>query len=75
MGADAAEGFSTLGVALVRTPSYFFWSGMELSTEASFVCESPQAWLPNGYSRIFRSYMCRPFGLLDYGSASLRCKI
>ena len=42
MDADAADGFGTLGVALVRTPSYFFWSGMELSTEASFVCESPQ---------------------------------
>ena len=43
VGVDSdAERFRTLGVALVRTPSYFFWSGMELSTEASFVCESPQ---------------------------------
>ena len=34
-----------------------------------------QAWLPDGYSRIFRIVCVWPFGLLDYGSATLRCKI
>ena len=34
-----------------------------------------QAWLPYGYSRIFRIVCVWPFGLLDYGSATLRCKI
>ena len=31
--------------------------------------------LPDGYSRIFKSYVVGPFGLLDCGSATLRCKI
>ena len=34
-----------------------------------------QAWLPDGYSRIFRIVHVWPSGLLDYGSATLRCKI
>ena len=34
-----------------------------------------KAWLPDGYSQIFRLYVFGPFGLLDYGSATLRCKI
>ena len=34
-----------------------------------------KAWLPDGYSRIFRSYVFGPLGLKDYGSATLRCKI
>ena len=34
-----------------------------------------EAWLPDGYSRIFRIVCVLPFGLLDYGSATLRCKI
>ena len=34
-----------------------------------------QAWLPDGYSRIFMIVCVWPFGLLDYGSATLRCKI
>ena len=34
-----------------------------------------KAWLPDGYSRIFRIVCVWPFGLLDYGSATLRCKI
>ena len=34
-----------------------------------------QAWLPDGYSQIFRSYVFGPSGLKDYGSATLRCKI
>ena len=34
-----------------------------------------QAWLPDGYSQIFRIVCEWPFGLLDYGSATLRCKI
>ena len=37
--------------------------------------EMLQAWLPDGYSRIFRIVCVWPFGLLDYGSATLRCKI
>ena len=36
---------------------------------------SLKAWLPDGYSRIFRIVCVWPFGLLDYGSATLRCKI
>ena len=31
--------------------------------------------LPDVYSQIFRSYVFGLFGLLDYGSATLRCKI
>ena len=34
-----------------------------------------QAWLPDGYSRGFKIVCDWPFGLLDYGSATLRCKI
>ena len=34
-----------------------------------------KAWLPDGYSRIFRIVCVWPFGLLGYGSATLRCKI
>ena len=34
-----------------------------------------QAWLPDGYSRIFRIVCVWLFGLLYYGSATLRCKI
>ena len=37
--------------------------------------EEQQAWLPDGYSQILGSYVFGPFGLLDYGSATLRCKI
>ena len=31
--------------------------------------------MPDGYSRIFRIVSVWPFGLLDYGSAPLHCKI
>ena len=31
--------------------------------------------LPDGYSQIFRLYVHGPFGLLDCGSATLRCII
>ena len=34
-----------------------------------------QGWLPDGYSQIFRIICVWPFGLLDYGSAMLRCII
>ena len=34
-----------------------------------------KAWLPDGYSQIFRIVCVWPSGLLDYGSATLRCKI
>ena len=34
-----------------------------------------QAWLPDGDSHIFRSYVFGPSVLKDYGSATLRCKI
>ena len=34
-----------------------------------------QAWLPDGDSQIFRSYVFGPLSLKDYGSATLRCKI
>ena len=33
------------------------------------------AWLPDGYSRILRSYVFGPPGFKDHGSATLRCKI
>ena len=36
---------------------------------------SIQAWLPDGCNRIFRIVCVWPFGLLDFGSATLRCKI
>ena len=34
-----------------------------------------QVWLPDGCSQIFRIVCVWPFRLLDYGSATLRCKI
>ena len=34
-----------------------------------------KVWLPDGYSQIFYIICIWPFGLLDYGSATLRCKI
>ena len=35
-----------------------------------------QAWLPDGYSQIFRSYVFGPLGFwIMYGTASLCCKI
>ena len=34
-----------------------------------------EVWLPDHYSQILRSYCVWPFGLLDYGSATLLCKI
>ena len=34
-----------------------------------------QAWLPDSYCQILRTVCVWPFGLLDYGSAMLRCKI
>ena len=34
-----------------------------------------QAWLPDGCIRIFRNVCVWAFGLLDYSSATLRCKI
>ena len=37
--------------------------------------QAKESWLPDGYSRIFRIVCVWPFGLLDYGSATLRCKI
>ena len=37
--------------------------------------DTQRAWLPDGYSRIFKIVCVWPFGLLDYGSATLRCKI
>ena len=40
--------------------------------------ESPaesESRLPDGDSRIFRSYVFGPSGSKDYGSATLRCKI
>ena len=36
---------------------------------------TPLARLPDDYSQILRLYVVWPFGLLDYGSATLRCKI
>ena len=51
---------------------------LEQAADLSFpssVVEFLQAWLPDGYSRIFSIVCVWPFGLLDYGSATLRCKI
>ena len=45
------------------------------SSVGPYQCEICQAWLPDGYSQIYRSYMFGPPRLLDYGSATLRCKI
>ena len=36
---------------------------------------SSGAWLPDGYSRLFRLFVFGPLSLKDYGSATLRCKI
>ena len=41
----------------------------------SFTPPHPETWLPDGHSQILRSYCVWPFGLLDSGSATLRCKI
>ena len=35
----------------------------------------PGTWLPDGDSQIFRLYVFGPLGLMDYGSATQRCKI
>ena len=37
--------------------------------------EEEEAWLPDGYNQIFWILCVWPFGLLDYGSATLHCKI
>ena len=34
-----------------------------------------QAWLPDSYSLIFRSYVFGHSGMKDYGFTTLRCKI
>ena len=34
-----------------------------------------QAWLPDGYSQIFKSYVFGPSGFWTMGSATLHCKI
>ena len=39
------------------------------------ICPSACTWLPDGYSQTFRILCVWPFGLLDYGSATLRCRI
>ena len=52
--------------------------GEERGREQLALAASPissKAWLPDGYSRIFKTVCVWPFGLLDYGSATLRCKI
>ena len=41
-------------------------------TDVSLICQH-QAWLPDGYSRIFRSYVFGPSGF--WTMAPLRCKI
>ena len=45
------------------------------SATALRLTAATQAWLPDGYSQIFRFYLLGPSGLKDYGSATLRCKI
>ena len=49
--------------------------GLKCDYLGSYVRDVFKAWLPDGYSRIFRIVCVWPFGLLDYGSATLRCKI
>ena len=50
---------------------------VERVTRVSNKISGVKACLPDGYSWIFRSYVLAigPFGLLDYGSATLCCKI
>ncbi len=40
--AGTTDGASSLGVALLRTPDYYYWAGLALTANASFVCETPQ---------------------------------
>ena len=44
-------------------------------TKLEFVIKDLKAWLPDGYSRIFRLYSFGPSGLKNCVSATLFCKI
>ena len=57
------------GIMINDVPNMAFIIGY---TNASWTLK---AWLPDGYSKIFRLYVFGPSGLKDYGSAVLRCKI
>ena len=52
-------------------------AGISISLCACAVSQpyDTHTWLPDGYSQIFRSYVFGPSGFLDYGSATLCCKI
>ena len=54
-------GLSEVPAEIERVPEFLLADG------------TPAAWLPDGYSQIFRCVW--PCGHLDYGSATLRCKI
>ena len=49
--------------------------GEVYKTRGGVITPGHQAWLPDGNSQIFRIVCVWPSGLLDYGSATLRCKI
>ena len=77
---DQDEVNRPLNVLVPKFLQFFKHSSPKIRSHAiacvnQFIIGRSQAWLPDGYSQIFRSYGVLPFGLLDYGSATLRCKI
>ena len=69
----APRGYRATGEARRRGVVADFLRARGASKKA--VADYLKAWLPDGCSRIFRIVCVWPFGLLDYGSATLRCKI
>ena len=59
----------------VTTLAKMFMFGSYVKARTAAESKAMQAWLLDGYSRIFRSEVIGPSGLKDYGSATLRCKI
>ena len=48
--------------------------GVTVTEDVCIICPPCTSWLCNGYSQIFYIVCVWPFQLLDYGSATLRCK-
>ena len=64
-----------LGASRLETDFHTMWYVRDGTYVKDFLLS--RAGLPDGYSQIFRSHVFGPSGFwsLDYGSATLRCKI
>ena len=73
LGPAHAAGMNAIGLPAMhfRTPSYFFWSGLELSANASYVCESPQVRTTLGLSTYHQEYSTECLGPLGHVMAVL----